>query len=74
MNDLPDLPDLLDDPATREADAQAVMDRLTSGKPIDSSVAARVRERSERATEEMRRRFGTVNMAVELIRQSREEE
>jgi hypothetical protein len=65
--------DLLDDPMTREADAQAVMDLVISGRPLDPEIAARVRERSERATEEMRRRFGTVNMAVDLVHQSREE-
>lgn len=74
MNDTITLPDLLDDPATREADAQAVMDRLISGQPLDSVVAARVRARSERATEEMRRKFGTVDMAVDLTHQSREDE
>ncbi len=64
----------LDDPSLREADAEAVMEHLISGKPHDPTIAVRVRERSERATEEMRRQFGTVNMAVDLIHQSRNEE
>ena len=64
----------LDDPSLLEADAEAVMEHLISGKPLDPAIAARVRERSERATEEMRRKFGTVNMAVDLIYQARNEE
>jgi hypothetical protein len=43
MNDALTLPDLLDDPATRDADAQAVMDRLISGKALDSAVTWRAR-------------------------------
>lgn len=74
MNQTLTLPDLIDDPAIREADAQAVMDRLNSGTPLDPAIAARVRARSECATEEMRRKFGTVNLAVDLLHQSREEE
>jgi hypothetical protein len=66
--------DQLDDPSLREADTEAVMERLISGKSLDPTIAARVRERSERATEEMRRKFGTVNMAVDLIHQARDEE
>lgn len=71
MNDAPS--DLLDDPATREADAMAVMDQVISGKPLDPAVARRVRERSTRATEAVRRRFGTVDVAVPLLREVRDE-
>ena len=64
----------LDDPALYEADAQAVMDHALHGKPLDPEVARRVDERSRRATEEVRRRMGTVNVAVDLVRASRDEE
>jgi len=64
----------LDDPAIREADAQAVMDHVLNGVPLDPEVARRVRERSERATAKVRRKFGTVNVAVDLIRETRDEE
>ncbi len=66
--------DLLDDPMTRETDAQAVMDQFISGKPLDPEVAARVRERSARATEAIRRKFGTVDAAVDFLREVRDEE
>jgi hypothetical protein len=64
----------LDDPAICEADAQAVMDYALTGKPLDPEVARRVDERSRLATEAVRRRLGTVNMAVDLIRAARDEE
>ncbi len=57
-----------------EADLAVVMDHLISGNPLDPSVVRRVRERSEQATEEIRRRFGTLDVAVELIRETRDEE
>lgn len=64
----------LDDPILREADAQAIMEYVLKGVPLDPGVASRVDERSRRATEEVRRRLGTVNAAVDLIRQARDEE
>lgn len=68
------MPNLLDDLALREADGQAVMDHVLAGKPLDPEVVRRVRERSQRATEDVRRRLGTVNVAVDLVRQARDEE
>ena len=68
------LPDLLDEPAIRESEAQAIMDRLHSGDALDPAILARARARSERATEAMRRKFGTINLAVDLIYQLRTQE
>jgi hypothetical protein len=56
-----------------ETDAQAVIDHVMTGKPLDPEVVRRVRERSERATEELRRKYGTLNVAVDLIREIRDE-
>lgn len=56
------------------ADANAVIEHALTGKPLDAEVARRVRERSERATQELRRRYGILNIAVELIRETREDE
>ncbi len=64
----------LNDPFVREADAQAVMDHVFRGTPLDPEVARRVDERSRHATDEVRRRLGTVNLAVDLIRAARDEE
>lgn len=51
----------LDDPALREADAAAVLERLVSGKPLDPAIAERVRARAERVTEDIRRVHGLVD-------------
>lgn len=56
------------------ADGQAVIDHLMTGQPLDPEVARRVRERSERATEELRRKFGVREIAVDLIREIRDEQ
>jgi len=68
-----DVDNPLDDPILRESDAQTVMNHALNGVPLDPEVAARVQERSRRATEEVRRRLGTLDVAVELIRQTRDE-
>jgi hypothetical protein len=57
-----------------EADLQAVLDHAFYGKPLGPEVARRVRERSERATEELRRKYGTREVAVDLVREGRDEE
>jgi hypothetical protein len=56
------------------ADDQAVIDHALTGKPLDPHVAARVRQRAERITDEIRRRHGVLNIAVDLIREGRDEE
>ncbi len=59
-------PDVLDD-------MQAVADAVAAGRPVDPKVAKRVRERSERVQEQLRREYGVRDIAVDLIRQGREE-
>ena len=60
--------------ANEAADAQAVIDHAMTGKPLDPESARRVHERSERATETLRRKYGTLNIAVDLIREVRDQE
>jgi hypothetical protein len=67
-------PDKLTSAADLEADARAVIEHAVTGKPLDPEIARRVRERSERATEELRRKYGTLDVAVDLIRETRDEE
>ncbi len=50
------------------------MEHAFRGTPLDPEVARRVDERSRRATDEARRRLGTVNLSVDLIRAARDEE
>jgi hypothetical protein len=61
-------------PPDLRADLQAVLDHVASGKPLDPEVARRVRERSRAVQEELVRRFGIREIAVDLIRQGRNEE
>jgi len=58
----------------QDLDAAAVIEHALSGTPLDPEIARRVRERSEQATEELRRKYGTLNAAVDLIREVRDAE
>jgi hypothetical protein len=61
-------------PADILADMQAVAEAAAAGRPVDPEVARRVRERSSRVQEELLRRYGVREIAVDLIRQGRDEE
>jgi hypothetical protein len=55
------------------ADMQAVAEAVAARRPVDSEVARRVRERSRKVQEELLRQYGVREIAVDLIRQGREE-
>jgi hypothetical protein len=55
-------------------DLQAVLDHVISGTPLDPEVTRRVRERSSALRQELRKRHGILNVAVDLIREVRDEE
>jgi hypothetical protein len=54
-------------------DMQAVADAAATGRPVDPEVARRVRERSDKVQEQLRNRYGLREIAVDLIRECREE-
>ena len=56
------------------ADNRAIIDHILGVKPLDPEVARRVHECAEQATEKLRRQYGTLNIAVDLIRETRDEE
>jgi hypothetical protein len=56
------------------ADLEAVADAAATGTPLDAEVARRVRERSERVQKELLQRYAVREIAVDLIRQGRDEE
>jgi hypothetical protein len=56
------------------ADLQAVIDSLVSKTPLDPAIARRVEERAERTRQEVFERHGLLNVAVDLIREIRDEE
>jgi hypothetical protein len=61
-------------PADVLADLQAVADAAAVGRPVHSEAARRVRERSEKAQEELFKQYGVREIAVDLIRRGRDEE
>jgi hypothetical protein len=61
MNEAAPTIDLLDDPATIEADGQAVQNFVAKGIPVSPEVRARVRARADRTREETFARHGYIN-------------
>ncbi len=56
-----------------DPDTQAIISHIMTGTPLDPDIYRRVRAESERATEEMRQHVGTVEIAVDLIRETRDD-
>lgn len=56
-----------------QADEAAVAEHLLTGKPLDPEIYRRVRARAEQITAELRQRYGDMNLAVDLIRDIRDE-
>ncbi len=69
MNDTIDL----DDPALRNADEQAIMEKIASGKQVGPEIAARVLARADRITKRVRDTYGDKESTVDLIREIRDE-
>lgn len=55
-------------------ETQAILDRIMTGKALDPETYRRIRQRGQKITEELRRQHGEMNIAVDLIRETREEE
>jgi hypothetical protein len=55
------------------ADETAVTEHLLTGKPLDPQVYRRVRDRAEQITAQLRQRYSDMNVAVDLIRDIRDE-
>jgi hypothetical protein len=56
-----------------KSDEQAVLAHLVRGTPLDPEAYQRIRARAEAITERLRRQHGEMNIAVDLIRETREE-
>lgn len=54
-------------------DNQAVLEHLLSKKPIPPDVRARIRGRAAKITERIKQQHGVLNIAVELIRDARDQ-
>jgi hypothetical protein len=55
------------------ADIQAVANAVDAGRPVDLEVVRRVQQRSQESQETLLRQHGVREIAVDLIRQGREE-
>lgn len=55
------------------ADEAAISEHLRTGNPLDPEVYRRVRDRAEQVTARLRQRHGDMNLAVDLIRDIRDE-
>ena len=56
-----------------DADTEAILERIAHGKRLDPAVYRRIQERGDKATEEIRKKYGTIEIAVDLIRETRDE-
>jgi hypothetical protein len=61
-------------PPDLEADAQAVIGSVMTGKPLEPDVLRRVREEAEKITERLRREYGELDIGVPAIRGLRNSE
>ena len=55
-----------------DADTEAFLERI-AGKSLDPEVYQRIQDRGNQVTEEIREKSGTIEIAVELIRETRDE-
>jgi len=55
-----------------DADTEALLERI-AGKPLDPEVYRRIQERGNKVTEEIRQTTGMVEIAVDLVRETRDE-
>lgn len=60
-------------PAEIQADMKAMIEHLTTGKPLDPEILRRIRERGERITEELWKKYGELDIGVPAIRELRGE-
>ena len=54
------------------SDLEAIYAAVAEGRPVDIEVKKRIQERAEKARQDVFRRHGYLNIAVESIREIRE--
>ena len=55
------------------SESDAIIAHVLAGKPLDPELYKRLRDRGQRITDEIRQEQGVLEIAVELIRQTRDE-
>ncbi len=58
---------------TIDSDTEAILKRVLQRKPLDPDLYRRIREDGKKVTEEIRRTRGVLDIAVDLIRETRSE-
>ena len=61
------------DTNTTDAETEAILNRMATGKSLDPDVYRRIREEGVKITESIRRKHGILNISVDLVRESRNE-
>lgn len=59
-------------PPELEADTQAVLDKLATGRPLDPEVRDRIHRAAARVREELVRKYGVLDVGVPAIRELRD--
>lgn len=60
-------------PPALDGDTEALMERIVQGTPLPADVYQRIRQRGDKLRDEMRQKYGDVELAVDLIRGIRDE-
>jgi hypothetical protein len=56
----------------QQADEEAVNEHILAGTALDPEVYRRVRDRAEKVTAELRRKYGEMNISADLVRAVRD--
>jgi hypothetical protein len=59
-------------PPDLQADTEALLAHLTTGRPLDPEVARRIRDRGDRIREEVFQKHGLLDIGVPAIRELRD--
>lgn len=59
---------------TIDSDTQAILARIGHGTPLPADVYQRIQARGDELTEQVRQQYGRMEIAVDLIREIRDEE
>ena len=57
---------------TSHTDLEVMAQALSEGKPVDPAVKKRLKEQGEKTRQEIFERQGVLNVAVDLVRETRE--
>jgi len=59
-------------PSELEADTAAILEKLTTGKPLDAEAYFRIRERADRIRDDVFQKHGLLDIGVPAVRELRD--